>query len=111
MIFVAEVGSGHKANASLAYELIRQSALAGADIVKFQLGHYGGSGAVQYMRRWPTGRAEFLMKSCRYEGIEFMASIFSTEGLEVAKKIGQKTSLHQEMPFPTTARRITRNCY
>lgn len=90
MIFVAEVGSGHKGNASLAYELIRQSALAGADIVKFQLGHFDGDGEAQRMRRWPTKHAKFLMKSCSYEGIEFMASIFSTEGLEVAQDIGQK---------------------
>jgi sialic acid synthase SpsE len=33
MIFVAEIGSSHRGQSGLAYELIRQASLAGADIV------------------------------------------------------------------------------
>jgi sialic acid synthase SpsE len=90
MIFVAEIGSSHRGQSGLAYELIRQASLAGADIVKFQLGHFEGSGELQAIRRWATTHAKFLFKTCRYFNIEFMSSIFSTEGLETAQKLGQK---------------------
>jgi sialic acid synthase SpsE len=56
MIFVAEISSNHKGIPALAYQYIRQSSLAGATIVKFQLGHYDGSSASQEMRRWPFQR-------------------------------------------------------
>ena len=92
MIFCAEIGSNHKGIKSLAYEMIRQSSLAGADMAKFQLGHYRGkdNDTTQHMRRWPTDNAEFLKESCDFWGVEFFASIFSMEGLEVARSIGQK---------------------
>ena len=36
ILFVAEIGSNHKGVPAIAHEMIRQSALAGADIAKFQ---------------------------------------------------------------------------
>lgn len=92
LMFCAEIGSNHKGIASLAYEMIRQSALAGADLCKFQLGHWkpAQDGCPQYMRRWPTDHAQLLKDWCEVWGVEFFASIFSFEGLEVARKIGQK---------------------
>jgi sialic acid synthase SpsE len=89
MIFVAEISSNHKGIPALAYQYIRQSSLAGATIVKFQLGHYDGSSASQEMRRWPTNNAKWLKEACDEWGVEFMASLFSHEGLRIARKIGQ----------------------
>ena len=37
-IFIAEVGMNYNKNFALASELIKQAAISGADIVKFQLG-------------------------------------------------------------------------
>jgi len=94
MLFCAEIGSCHRGTPSLAYEMIRQAALAGADLAKFQLGHKKNSDNriynVQNMRRWPTDNAGQLKEWCDFWGVEFFASIFSMEGLEVARKIGQK---------------------
>jgi sialic acid synthase SpsE len=39
MIFCAEIGSNHKGIKSLAFAMIREAAMAGADLIKFQLGH------------------------------------------------------------------------
>jgi sialic acid synthase SpsE len=92
MLFCAEIGSGHRGVPSLAYEMIRQASLAGADLVKFQLGHWKPKceDCIQYARRWPTENAKWLKQQCDFWGVEFFASIFSMEGLEVARKIGQK---------------------
>ena len=38
MIFVAELGLNHDGNFDLAYEMIRQAKISGANIVKFQFG-------------------------------------------------------------------------
>ena len=38
IIFVAEIGMNHNGNFGLFFELIKQAALSGADIAKFQLG-------------------------------------------------------------------------
>ncbi len=96
MIFVAEIGSNHKGIKALAHEMIRKSAEAGADIIKFQLGHkkhptsYAdpvvGNLHLRYIDDW----APELKEWCEYYGAEFMASIFSEDGLKVAKSIGMK---------------------
>lgn len=90
MIFVAEVGSNHKGKLSVAYEMIRQSKLAGADIVKFQLGHWKPSNKYdpkmkQWIRYMPNEWVHRLKVFCDHWDIEFMASVFSTHGLELAK--------------------------
>ena len=41
LIFIAEIGLNYNSNVGLLHELIRQAKLAGADIVKFQLGWRG----------------------------------------------------------------------
>ena len=38
LIFIAEIGMNYNGNIDLAFELIKQAKLAGADIAKFQLG-------------------------------------------------------------------------
>lgn len=92
MLFVAEIGSNHKGILSLAHELIRQSALAGADIAKFQLGHDMNDP----IRSLPMRHASELKEWCDHYGIEFMASIFNNVGFDVAESIGQ-----ERYKFPT----------
>ena len=90
MLFVAEIGSCHMGSKSLAFELIRQASLAGADIAKFQLGHpkVGNDrwGAMRYIDDW----APELNDWCQHFDIEFMASIWSPEGLKAARSVGMK---------------------
>jgi len=92
MIFVAEIGSAHKGDKSLAFEYIRQSALAGADIAKFQLfgSHPLGSEKGKEFRNAPMEWIDSLAEWCDYHSIELMASIWSMEGLEAARSVGMK---------------------
>jgi N,N'-diacetyllegionaminate synthase len=91
MIWVAEIGSMHKGNKDLAYELIRQAAQAGATIAKFQFGWTEDAqlalglkpNPIRFVDEW----ADDLNKWCQYFGIELMASIWSLEGLETAKRV------------------------
>ena len=85
MLFVAEIGSNHKGELAIAHEMIRQSALAGADIAKFQLGHDMNDP----IRGMPMRHASELMEWCDHYGIEFMASVFSTVAVDLAESIGQ----------------------
>lgn len=94
MIWVAEIGSMHRGNKSLAYELIRQAKWAGATTAKFQLGwtaeaqsrYCDGYDSRRYIDDW----ADDIAKWCADMDIEFMASIWSMEGLETARKVGMK---------------------
>jgi N,N'-diacetyllegionaminate synthase len=94
MIWVAEIGSMHKGSKDLAYELIRQAAQAGATIAKFQFGWTEDAqlamglkpNPVRFVDEW----ADDLNKWCQYFGVELMASIWSLEGLETAKRVGMK---------------------
>jgi len=80
--------------------MIRQAALAGATIAKFQLGHKipfkDNLSEAQAMRIKATEWAADLKNWCDYFGIEFMASIFSTSGLRVAQSVDQ-----QRYKFPS----------
>jgi sialic acid synthase SpsE len=86
MIFVAEIGSNHKGIPAIAHEMIRQSALAGADIAKFQLGHDMNDP----IRSLPMRYSSELKEWCDHYGIEFMASIFNSVGFDIAESIGQE---------------------
>lgn len=85
MIFCAEVGSNHKGIPALAYELIRQAKLAGADIVKFQFRDPDDP-----IRGLGMKCAWRLTEWCNYWDIEFMASIFSMDALQLARAIGMR---------------------
>ena len=80
MLIVAEIGSQHKGNQHLAYEMIRRTAEAGADIAKFQIG-WPESDTLRHIDSF----AGFLKDSCDHFGVEFLASIWSLEGLTVAQ--------------------------
>jgi len=92
MIFVAEIGSCHRGEKSIAFEMIRQSALAGATIAKFQLfgSHPLGSEKGKEFRNAPMEWIDSLAEWCDYHSIELMASIWSMEGLEAARSVGMK---------------------
>jgi N,N'-diacetyllegionaminate synthase len=94
MIYVAEIGSMHKGNKDLAYELIRQAAQAGATIAKFQFGWTEEAqlavghkpNPVRFVDEW----AEDLATWCEYFGVELMASIWSQDGLNTARRVYMK---------------------
>ena len=81
MLFVAEIGSMHKGSPSLARELIRQAAHAGADIAKFQLG-WPPDDPLRHIDGW----SQTLAKWCADYNIEFMASLWAQEGLRAAER-------------------------
>ncbi len=97
MEFVAEIGSNHKGIKSLVYEMIRVYSQAGATICKFQLGHPRplpeiaqtmDTSTTEYMRYIPIQWVEDLAQWCDDFGVEFMASIWSQEGLDAARSVG-----------------------
>ncbi len=83
LIWVAEAGSLHKQNASLACEMARQAGEAGATIFKVQFGH----DRADPVRSVSRELAFILRDYCRYLGIELMASIFSLEGFMLAREL------------------------
>lgn len=94
VMIVAELGSLWAGNKQTAARLIHESAQAGCNAVKFQ---WGWSRATQELhgKTYNTIReadqyAEYFAERCAYEGVELLASIFSLEGLETARRIGQK---------------------
>jgi N,N'-diacetyllegionaminate synthase len=95
VLYVAEVGSAHKGNVSLACEMIRQAAQAGASIVKFQ---FGWSPEVEFQLGLPENRIrymddDFVKRIASFSercGIELMASIWSEDGLRQARMADMK---------------------
>jgi N,N'-diacetyllegionaminate synthase len=81
MIFVAEIGMNHNGNFDLAYELIRQAKIAGADIAKFQFGWRDKPGDINFIDQKTAIK---LKKWCDYFEIEMMASIISEDAIDLA---------------------------
>lgn len=88
MRFIAEIGLNHNGNFALAYEMIKQAKLAGADIAKFQLGWRGKEGELNHINDETLHK---LKKWCDYFEIGFMVSIFTPEAYEMAKSINFNT--------------------
>ena len=84
MLFIAEIGMNHNGNWDLAYELIKQAQLSGADIAKFQLGWRDGEGEIN---RIDLDVLQMLKKWCDYFEIEFMVSVINPAAMELAKRI------------------------
>jgi sialic acid synthase SpsE len=84
MLFVAEIGMNYDGNVDLAYELIRQAKLAGADIAKFQFGWRDKPGEINHI---DADRAAQLESWCNYWEIEMMASIITPPALELARGV------------------------
>lgn len=85
LLIVAEIGMNHDGNFDLAYELIRQAKMAGADIAKFQFGWRCKPGEINQI---DEQRARQLKGWCDELGIEPMASLITEEGLALARGIG-----------------------
>jgi len=84
MIFVAEIGMNHDGNFDLAYELIRQAKISGADIAKFQFGWRDKPGEINQI---DEKKALQLKKWCEYFEIEMMVSPITQKGYDLSKKI------------------------
>ena len=83
MLFIAEIGMNHNGNFDLAYELIKQAKLSGADIAKFQLGWRDGEGE---MNRIDFDILQTLKKWCDYFEIELLVSVITKEAFALARK-------------------------
>jgi N,N'-diacetyllegionaminate synthase len=83
LIFIAEIGLNYNSNVGLLHELIRQAKLAGADIVKFQLGWKGKKNEINHI---DDKIIKLIIKISQFYEIEPMFSIFTNEALEMIKK-------------------------
>jgi sialic acid synthase SpsE len=82
IIFIAEIGMNHNGNFSLCFELIKQAKLAGADIVKFQLGWRDKPGEINCI---DTKVIKQLIDWSKYFDIEIMFSIISDDAYKLIK--------------------------
>ena len=83
MEIVAEIGLNHDGNFDLAYELIRQAKLAGADVAKFQFGWRDKPGEINQI---DAARARQLREWCDYQGVEMLASVINDDALELVQE-------------------------
>jgi N,N'-diacetyllegionaminate synthase len=82
MLFIAEIGMNHNGHFGLAGELIKQAKLAGADIVKFQLGWRDGEGEINQITPEIISN---LQRSADFYGIELLFSIITPRAWEMIK--------------------------
>lgn len=100
---IAEIGINHNGNINLAHELIRQAAIAGADVAKFQAYSvdklfHPEHGEDPNEEIWKAvGSLEFsyndfvkIKEWCDEENIEFMCSVFDEERLDWMERLGVK---------------------
>lgn len=85
MEWIAELGSNHKGIPALAYRMIKEAAQTGATIVKFQAGR-NKNDPIRYIDDWLS--AAFTW--CEMWNVEFLASCWSWEGLDLCRKLGMK---------------------
>lgn len=76
----------HKGSPSLACEMARAAKEAGADILKMQFGH----DPADKLRAVGPAFAEQMYHYCRHIGLELMASLFSLDGLALARQVEMK---------------------
>jgi len=82
LTFIAEIGLNHNGNFDLCYELIKQAKLAGADIVKFQLGWRDKPNEINQFNK---KRISKLIEWAKYFEIELLFSIISKEAWGMIK--------------------------
>ncbi len=90
VVWVAECASLHKGDIGLAYRMLLGCAESGATIAKFQLGHAKTGSPKAHIRYAPMEWAHQLAEWCEDLGIEFMASIWTMDALELAREVGMK---------------------
>lgn len=81
--FISEIGMNHNGNLDLSYELIKQSKLAGANIVKFQL---GWRDKINEINRIDEKRIRQLIDWSKYFEVDLMFSIISDNAFDLIKK-------------------------
>jgi sialic acid synthase SpsE len=86
--FISEIGMNHNGNLDLSYELIKQSKLAGANIVKFQLGWRDKSNEINQI---DEKRIKQLIDWSEYFEVELMFSIISENAFNLIKKFNFAT--------------------
>ena len=98
LIFIAEIGLNHNGNFDLCFELIKQAKVAGANIVKFQL---GWRDKPNEMNQFDKKRISQLIDWAKYFEIELLFSIISENAWELIKpfkfkkfKIASRTVKH-----------------
>lgn len=112
-LFIAEVGMNYNKNFGLASELIKQAALSGADIVKFQLGWRDKPGEINVITREDI---DHLLKIAKLNEIELMFSVinhdalnlfqgFNFKSVKVASRTVRESALFEEI------RRLNLNTY
>ena len=82
LTFIAEIGMNHNGNFDLCFELIKQAKLAGANIVKFQLGWRDKPGEINRIDKKIISK---LINWAKYFEIEILFSIISDEAYSLIK--------------------------
>jgi len=82
LIFIAEIGLNHNGNFDLCFELIKQAKLAGADIVKFQLGWRDNKNEINQFDKKKISK---LIEWTNYFEIELLFSIISKKAWNLIK--------------------------
>ena len=82
LTFIVEIGLNHNGNFDLCYELIKQAKLAGADIVKFQLGWRNKPHEINQLNKKKISK---LIEWAKYFEIELLFSIISKEAWNMIK--------------------------
>lgn len=98
MEIIAEIGQNHNGDMKLAVELIQAAREAGADVAKFQvydarrLFPKEGNPWYEYNLSTELSRDDvfLLAEECRKTGIEFMASVFSPELVDLLEQAGAR---------------------
>jgi len=92
MEIIAEVGINHNGNFDLLEELIRQAALNGADLIKFQLYSsqvvFGDDSRKK--NEFTFDQVKEIKQICEYYDKEFLASVFDEEKIEWCESLDVK---------------------
>ena len=128
-IIIAEIGINHNGNMNLAHEMIRQAALCGADVAKFQAysvdALFGPDGedpneeihAGVKLLEFNQEQFAQIKRWCAEEGIEFMCSVFDEERFEWMEELKvekYKIASRVSKLNPNLARKIVdtaKECY
>lgn len=92
LTIIAEIGINHNGNFALIQELVRQAAMGGADVAKFQL-----YDSLKLFGDDSRKKNEFTYEQvveinniCEFYDIEFMASVFDSDKLEWCESLDVK---------------------
>lgn len=89
LIIISEIGINHNGDFKRIEEMIRQSAIGGADFAKFQLYNshrvFGDDSRKRF--EFTFEQVKTISELCNYYNIEFFASVFDEEKLEWCEKL------------------------